>query len=673
MGNLTTALSSALQGMSVVQRELSVTSSNIANAGNSDYTRKVVQPEVRVFGDSTAGVRVGGVTRQLDIFVQNQLRYNSSDLHKESVRLNMMERLEMVFGTVGDDSSLNGRFDRFVNAMQMLNASPEDPSLQSQVLDEAVGLAAELNRLSDEVQSLRSEADNALESMVEEANLLLKDLEKVNNEVKRDQGSAMSNPDNLDRRDAIISRLSEMMDLEVIRQSDGGVLLHTRGGATIFSQERVILEYDSVGVISPQSTYSTKEAERTIGTMKITTSSGSTVDLFAQGYIRSGQIKSYLEMRDETLVQAQAQLDEMAAFLSRSLSDIRYEGQMSEIGGDNVATLDTTAFPENGAASVTALPEGTEWDMGFKLTSAAGTSSRYNIRFIHNSSIASPGFEYIDKETTSPFFQTITLDMSDPAAIAAALNANTAFTSQGLNTFNTTAGTSGGIVSGANVGPGSTFSIQDMASAAGARLEITSSQMSVLASANLQNSAATGAVTQLPFFTDSAGKVYQGETYADTNGNYFNDKLGFAGRIQVNPELLRNSDALNIYDITDGAQTPTGDSSRILTMIDALTSDEIKVAPTTGLGTTQAPFNASLSMISQRIVSNIGYAVSAQQSAHLSIETRYNAIEERFNEVSAVSVDEEMAMLIQLEQAFAANAKVVSATDELMQMILQMV
>ena len=60
------------------------------------------------------------------------------------------------------------------------------------------------------------------------------------------------------------------------------------------------------------------------------------MDLFATNAFRSGKIAAYVELRDKTLVQAQAQLDQFAAALSSALSDRTIAG----IAGDVAAAAD---------------------------------------------------------------------------------------------------------------------------------------------------------------------------------------------------------------------------------------------------------------------------------------------------------------------------------------------
>ncbi len=676
MGSLSTALSTALQGMDVTQRQLSLTSTNVANAGSDDYTRKVAVTSPLAYQSGSSGIEITAVERQVDIYVQKQLRYQTSEYTQATTKLDALSRLEEVYGTIDSDSSLQKTYDNFVNAIQQLNAAPDDQAVRQYVLNEATNLAQRLNDMTDQVQFIRTEAETAMSDLVDEANLLLEELETVNNAVKRDVHGANNNPNNLDRRDNIISKLAEMMDIRVIEQNDGGVLLHTAGGATLFSQERVLLEFDGAGVVNAYTQYSQIDSQRNVGTVSLTTSTGSSTDLLADGIIRSGQINAYREMRDEILVEAQDQLDHMAHYLAKALSDVRYTADSTNVGGDFLFELDTTAFPENGAAVNRDLPEGTEWTVNFDVTTANSIETSHTIKFIHNSNIASPGFDRINQDSDAPYYEVITLDMTDEASMVAAFNSNEALSDNGLG-FVVAGGVAptgtGQIQTSAQVGPGMGFAIQDMTSAVGASLSINSMSMSVIATQAVQNSIGNDPVTQLPFFTLESGDAYQGITEVMPNGEYRWQKQGFAGRIVVNPLLEDNLAALNVYDATSGAATPSGNTDRVLTMLDGLVNTEYEMGPNTGIGAAQSPFKGTLGLFTQQIVSKVGYQVAAQTSMQTSVETTYNAINERHLQTAGVSVDEEMAMLIELQQAFSANAKIVQATDELMQQILQLV
>ncbi|MGL1227125.1 FlgK family flagellar hook-associated protein, partial [Vibrio parahaemolyticus] len=67
--------------------------------------------------------------------------------------------------------------------------------------------------------------------------------------------------------------------------------------------------------------YNIDPTKRGVGTISITTPSGETSDLVAKDAFRSGKIAAYLSLRDDVLPAAQQQIDELAAGLSKALSD----------------------------------------------------------------------------------------------------------------------------------------------------------------------------------------------------------------------------------------------------------------------------------------------------------------------------------------------------------------
>ena len=81
------------------------------------------------------------------------------------------------------------------------------------------------------------------------------------------------------------------------------------------------LAFDAQGTMTPTAQWSADPQKRTVGTITCVGPNGGNVDLIANKSIRSGKIAAYLDMRDNVLVQAQAQLDQIAAGLASALSD----------------------------------------------------------------------------------------------------------------------------------------------------------------------------------------------------------------------------------------------------------------------------------------------------------------------------------------------------------------
>jgi flagellar hook-associated protein 1 FlgK len=72
--SLGSALATAMSGLRANQAALSIVSSNVANSQTPGYiTRRVNQVQI-ITGDVGASVSVTGVNRELNQFVQTQLR-----------------------------------------------------------------------------------------------------------------------------------------------------------------------------------------------------------------------------------------------------------------------------------------------------------------------------------------------------------------------------------------------------------------------------------------------------------------------------------------------------------------------------------------------------------------------------------------------------------------------
>ena len=68
--SLTQALSSAINGLQVTQSNLALVASNVANADTPGYVRKTASQ----VSTSTSGVKFVAMQRELDQYVQRQLR-----------------------------------------------------------------------------------------------------------------------------------------------------------------------------------------------------------------------------------------------------------------------------------------------------------------------------------------------------------------------------------------------------------------------------------------------------------------------------------------------------------------------------------------------------------------------------------------------------------------------
>ena len=142
---------------------------------------------------------------------------------------------------------------------------------------------------------------------------------------------------------------------------------------------------------------------------------------------------------------------------------------------------------------------------------------------------------------------------------------------------------------------------------------------------------------------------------------------GLAGIIAVNPALISSPSSLVAY----AANTATGDPTRPNFMLNQLTSATLTFSPDTGIGTTQAPYSANLLDYMSQVASQQSQAANAATNLQQGQGTVLSSLQQRFNDQSGVNIDTEMSNLIALQNAYSANARVMSVIHQMMSTLLQ--
>jgi flagellar hook-associated protein 1 FlgK len=102
-----------------------------------------------------------------------------------------------------------------------------------------------------------------------------------------------------------------------------------------------------------------------------------------------------------------------------------------------------------------------------------------------------------------------------------------------------------------------------------------------------------------------------------------------------------------------------------------LTSANLEFTPQSGIGTSDAPFSGSLPAFLRQVMSQQGEAAAAAESLQQGQAVVVKSLQARFNDNAGVNVDQEMAHLLNLQNAYAANARVLSAVREMLDTLMQ--
>jgi flagellar hook-associated protein 1 FlgK len=285
---LSSALATAMSGLRANQAALSITSSNIANAQTPGYvTQSVNQIEV-ADGSVGSSVLVTGVNRELDTYVQSQLRTETSGGGYADQMANILSQLQSVYGTPGGTGTLESALSSFTSALQALSTSSGSQSAQSVALSAAQTLATTLNTTSQGIQSLRSNVEQDIGTSVTQANAAMSTIASINTQL---QGMSTTDPAAAtleDQRDSAISTLSSLMDVRTSTDASGQVNVFTSNGTQLVSGGLAsTINFSSPGALTATSLYNSDPSKSGVGTLTIQLPNGAPTDLVASGAISS--------------------------------------------------------------------------------------------------------------------------------------------------------------------------------------------------------------------------------------------------------------------------------------------------------------------------------------------------------------------------------------------------
>jgi flagellar hook-associated protein 1 FlgK len=532
------------------------------------------------------------------------------------------DRLQSIYGAPGSASSLESLYSNLTTALQTLTANPADYSARAGVIGSAQALAQQINSVSSQIQSLRSDAELGIADAVRSANDAMSRIAQLNQQIAAHATNDAASANLRDQRDMYIDRLGQLMDIRTSESNTGEINVFTNSGFQLVGATAAKLSFDAQGTVTAGAEWSADPSQRGVGTITLTVGNGQGTDLIANNGNRSGQLAAFIEMRDKILVQAQAQVDELAAALSSALSDVTRAG-----------TAATGVSPQAGFdVDVGGLQAGNTIKLNYTDT-ATGK--------IHNLTIVR-----VDDPSALPLSASATTDPNDEVV--------------GINW-------SGGLPS----------AITQLNALFGGRIQFSNPSGSVLrvlddgaantsdinaASATVTATSLLSGSSEMPFFMDGS-VVYSGAISGSGS-----QKVGFAGRIAINPALIADPSRLVAFD----ANTPSGETARPDFVYKQLTETSLSFSADTGFGTPGAPFASSLPTYLRQMLSQQGDAALSASNLKEGQSLVVTALQQRLDETSGVDIDQEMSNLVTLQTAYSANARVLTVVKELMDSLLRL-
>ncbi len=620
----------ALTGLQVNQSALAVTSSNLANLNTEGYSRKVVDQQSVIVGGQGQGVEIAAIERQVNEFLVRDLRRESSALGYAQVSAEYFDRTQELFGSLRDDSSIGAEITRLSTAMEALGTTPELSSNRFAAVNAAQAVARRLNDMAGQVQALRGQADSEIASSVQQINATLGVIAEVNARIASNRSLGLSTADLEDERDQAINAVAREMGIQYFERSDGQVTVLTKSGRTLVNgNQAATLDYAAATAMAASQSY-----PATIPGILV--NGDPNTDITTE--LDSGRLKGLVDMRDATLPALTMQLDNLSVALRDELNRVHNRGSNTPMGlglGAGPTVTGSRQFADPAAQQITiGAGESVEvvvldanGDSVATTTLAAGT---YSINAV--ATTIDGGLGAFGNAAVTPDGQ-LGLEIDSGYRVAFVDSGAAANQGDVAVAFND-AGDTSLSVSGTYLGFSSFFGLNDL-------METPEPALSG--------------------FAAGANLAGQGDPQA----------LGVSDTIRVRQQLVddpaylsrgvaRPTGGTPAYRLGEGdneiAQQLAGLFDRNLTFPTVPNGTPAAATTLAGYGETMLSFNANAAAAADE-------QLTFQSFLHENLKGK--ALE-----VSGVNQDEELANMVQYQNAYAASARLVQAASEMLDILI---
>lgn len=678
--SLSIALQNAVSGLHLNQRALDVTAQNVANVNTDGYSRKTVNQEAVVIVGQGAGVQISSITRTVNEFMLKDLRVQVSAMAEFDEQNEFYGRMQDLFGSPGSDSSVGVAIADLETRMQALSVSPENYSLMTEITSRAELIALQFNQISEEIESLRLEADTNIGNAVTSVNTQLDRIQELNLRIAENIALGRGASELQDQRDIALNSVASMIDINYFERSNGEVVIFTDSGRPLLDRTAQPLSHSPASSFAPPITWASGAV--------------STIDLGGNDItaeIDSGAIAGWIEMRDTILPDLHSQFEELAQSFTHEINAIHndgvgFPGRAQMTGTREIAATDTPTW--TGELRVGILdPTGTvvefqDFDLATYPTTGdliTAINAMTNVSAVINAA----GNVELDAVGTNVIaineFTSVVTAGNQTMGASAFLGLNDLFTQPNNFDVYTTSqqapGTSA--LAGGTLTFTGAFGTANVVVTAG-------DDLATIAAAINADATLTAANITADVIADGSGFRLQ---ISDSDGDNFSvadsgslittmdmkaRDHAVAATMGVRSDIIADPSRLSRGELSDSATLAVGDTGatsggaqviqRLANLFNtSLQFEEIGQLP--DATKTLSDYATAILSLNSTQAQNVEDTLETKTFLHDTLQSKTRA-------ESGVNLDEEMAYMIILESAYAASARVITTTSELFDELL---
>jgi flagellar hook-associated protein 1 FlgK len=699
-------MSAALSGLQTAQTGLTTVSNNITNVNTPGYAREVVNQSPAIAGGAGDGVTVDDVTRVTNQYLEAANYQATSAAGSSSIISNLLDQAQAAFG---DPSQAGSYLNQLSTVFSDFNAASNDPASslpRTQTLDDLNGFLDSTDTVASTLGALDTQADGQINSDVSTVNQLLTQISSLNVQIEKGTAEQADVAGSQDSQSQLLGQLANLMTINTSTQADGTVVVRSSNGQLLAGE----------GGSAASLTYTPSVSG--LGTITAT-AAGTNKPTSLQ--IGDGELQGLLTLRNNTIPGIQQQL---AGYVSGAVSAInaahnantaapppqtltgRNTGiDLPTIVGDfsgktNIAIVDSSGnltqqvavdfsadtISVNGGAATSFTPSTFLSSLNTAL-GATGTASFTNGALSISASTAGSGVAIADDPTTpatdggqgfSQFF-----GLNDLITSSQITNYNT-----GLKTTDSSGFTPGGVISfqiaNASGTPTNTISVTVPGPGAPTMQSLLNTLNAPTGGLGQYGSFgldANGAMTFTPNSAGSTLAVTSDTTQRGANGPSISQLFGLgvsqqasrATTFQIRPDIAADpmNMALATLDLSAAPSEPVvsvGDGSGA-TALAQVANTAASFAAAGGM----PAVTTSVSQYAANLGGELGQQASAADSANTAATSVQTEAQTRLQSVEGVNLDEELVNLTTFQQAYNASARLVQASKDMINTLLDIV
>jgi flagellar hook-associated protein 1 FlgK len=222
---LASLLSVARSALLAHERAVSVIGHNIANAETPGYSRQrldlaAASPETLAgLGQIGRGVEIVDLSRVRNAFFDDSWRRETGLAGQYQTLGRQLTQISGVLGEPGD-ATLGVSLDDLIDAFNSLASNPVDPTNRVVVAANATALVDQFRSIDQRLDQIGSQIGAELSQTVDDVNAYIDEIQDLNIQIQRAGGKA---PDLSDRRDLLVDKLSQLIDVRTIDRGNGTI------------------------------------------------------------------------------------------------------------------------------------------------------------------------------------------------------------------------------------------------------------------------------------------------------------------------------------------------------------------------------------------------------------------------------------------------------------------